>query len=210
MSVTSHPLHWPKARPRTKAPVRAAFNKKVTKPGKTWAEAVLLSVADAIDRLQRELDLLGARQYVLSSNLELRLDGLPRSGQAEPTDRGVALYFHLGDKPHCLPCDRYDRVADNIAAIAKHIEATRAIARYGVADMAEMFAGFEALPAPSAERHWSDVLQVSPDASVAEIEAAFRARAAKVHPDKPGGSHAAMVELNIARLAALGDSYETH
>ncbi len=210
MSVTNHPLHWPQARPRTKSPIRASFNKKVTRPGKSYAETVSLSVADAIERLQRELDLLGARQYVLSTNLELRLDGLPRSGQPEPADRGVALYFHLGDKPHCLPCDRYDRVADNIAAIAKHIEATRAIERYGVANMNEMFAGFEALPAPVAKPHWSEVLQVSPDASVPEIEAAFRAKAAKHHPDKPGGSHAAMVELNLARLVALGEAYENH
>ncbi|WP_331373810.1 J domain-containing protein [Sinorhizobium chiapasense] len=206
MSVTNHPLHWPAARPRTKTPIRAAFNKKVMKPGKSYTEAQSLSVADAISRLQRELDLLGAKQYVLSSNLELRLDGLPRSGQAEPADRGVALYFHLGDKPHCLPCDRYDRVADNIAAIAKHIEATRAIERYGVANMAEMFAGFEALPAPAAKRHWSDVLRVSPNASIDEIEAAFRTRASKLHPDMPGGNHAAMVELNRAREEALREA----
>lgn len=195
------PLQWPASRPRTKSLVRAAFNKKVTKPGKTYTTNEALTVADAIGRLQREVDLLGARQYVLSTNLELRLDGLPRSSQAEPSDRGVALYFHLGGKPHCLPCDRYDRVADNIAAIAKHIEATRAIERYGVATMSEMFTGFVSLPSYSGN-HWSDVLGVSRSATTAEINAAYRDKAKAAHSDA-GGSDAAMSRLNVARDQAL-------
>lgn len=195
----AYPLQWPHGRPRTKATKRASFNKK---DSRGWAQS--LTVADALDRLQREVDLLGARQYVLSSNLQTRLDGRPRSGQAEPTDRGVALYFHIGDKPHCLPCDRYDRVADNIAAVAKHIEATRAIERYGVANMAEMFAGFMALPAPGAKRSWREVFGYAPQQtpSRTSLEAAFRQAAKKAHPDT-GGSPEAMAELNQARDEAM-------
>jgi phenylpropionate dioxygenase-like ring-hydroxylating dioxygenase large terminal subunit len=37
-----------------------------------------------------------------------------------------------------MPCDRYTRVADNIAAIAAHIDATRAIERHGVDDCADL------------------------------------------------------------------------
>lgn len=144
---------------------------------------------------------------MLSSNVELRLDGLPRSGQAEPKDRGVALYFHLGDKPHCLPCDRYDRVADNIAAIAKHIEATRAIERYGVADMAEMFAGFTALPSQSGKRHWRAVLGFSTfdHVTTSMIQARFKKLAKGLHPDVTGGSHQAMAEINQARDEAFAE-----
>jgi len=155
------PLQWPKARPRTKAGdrKRAAFNKKHVPAGKAYTVTSELSVPDSVGRLQRELDLMGATTYVLSTNLALRLDGLPRSGQAEPADPGVALYFRIDGRDHCLPCDTYDRIADNIAAIAKHIEATRAIERYGVATMSEMFSGFAALPPPpSAKQSWRDVL----------------------------------------------------
>lgn len=206
----AYPLQWPQARPRTKVRKRASFGKKVRRSGQSWDSHESLTIADALGRLQDEIDRLGAREYVLSSNLQVRLDGLPRSGQAEPADPGVALYFHLGGKPHCLPCDTYDRAADNIAAIAKHIEATRAIERYGVATVAEMFTGFAALPSPDnvTKRTWRQVFGITPDAKVtrAVIMDLFRKLAAERHPDKPGGSHDLMAELNQARDEALKDT----
>jgi len=206
------PLQWPQNRPRTASRKRAAFGKKVRQSGQSYDTHEQLTVADALFRLQDEIDRLGARQYVLSTNLEPRLDGLPRSSQREPADPGVALYFHLNGKPHCLPCDTYDRVADNIAAIAKHIEATRAIERYGVANLAEMFAGFTALPAPGAKRPWREILGLPPRPDWKgsgpandreQIETAYRIKAKRCHPDAPGGSHDAMAELNRAREDAL-------
>lgn len=209
----AYPLQWPQGRPRTKNRKRAQFG-KATNNGR-WIEKRSLSVADAIGRVQDELDRLGARQYVLSTNVETRLDGLPRSDRHAPDDPGVALYFHLDGKPHCLPCDTYDRVADNIAAVAKHIEATRAIERYGVATLSEMFAGFTALPAPGQEtkRDWRDVLGFGRDDRPTPdlIRSHYRQFASKRHPDTPGGSHDAMSELNRARdeaLRAVGGSYD--
>ena len=198
----AHPLQWPAGRQRTKYRKHGQFNKKVP-TGKGWSRSQELSVADATRRLQDELDRIGARYPVISSNVELRLDGLPRSGQPEPDDPGVALYFDLKGEPHCLPCDTYKRVADNIAAIAKHIEATRAIERYGVASIKEMFAGFHALPAPNQAESalWWNVLGVSQGASIEEIETAYRKKAKAAHPDS-GGTHAAMAELNAARRQA--------
>lgn len=205
----AYPLQWPQARPRTSwdQRKRASFNKKHIPAGKSYQVTSELSVADAVGRLQSEIDRLGASTYVLSTNLALRLDGLPRSGQAEPEDPGAALYFHLDGKAHCLPCDTYDRIADNIAAIAKHIEATRAIERYGVATMSEMFAGFVALPAPDAKKHWREVLGVGPKEPMdaAYVRERYRIRAQGAHPDRPGGSHAEMAELNRARDEALAE-----
>lgn len=194
----AYPLQWPAAKVRAAARKRATFG---TKNSRGWGKDAL-TVAGALSRLQSELDALGARTYVLSSNVELRLDGLPRSGQAEPRDPGVALYFQLKGKPHCLPCDTFDRVADNIAAIAKHIEATRAIERYGVATMSEMFAGFVALPAPGAARPWWEVLGVGRHATADEINASYRDKAKRAHSDT-GGSAAAMSALNVARDEGL-------
>lgn len=197
----AYPLQWPAGKPRIVTRKRATFSKV----GSRGWDRDRLTVADALSRLQDEIDRLGARQYVVSSNVETRLDGRPRSGQPEPSDPGVALYFHLKGKPHCLPCDTFDRVADNIAAIAKHIEATRAIERYGVANLAEMFAGFVALPAPGAERHWRVVFGFRPDdwLTRATVEAVYRDLAKRRHPDASGGSTEAMAELNAARAAAL-------
>lgn len=193
----AYPLQWPAGKPRTRERRAAPFGKQSSSGGR---EA--LTVAGALGRLQREIDALGARQYVLSSNLELRLDGLPRSNQSEPRDSGVALYFQLAGQPHCMACDTYYRAADNIAAIAKHIEATRAIERYGVASMAEMFAGFAALPSPAAPRPWWEILGVSQHATIDQINAAYREKAKRAHVDA-GGSDAAMTELNVARDQGL-------
>ena len=197
--VEASPLQWPQGRPRRTARRSAAFGKKVSNG--TWATKQSLSVYEAMRRLQSELDRLGAHDYVLSSNLRLRLDGLPRSDQGEPADPGVALYFVLGGKPHAMPCDTYDRVADNIAAIAKHIEATRAIERYGVSTVAEMFTGFVALPPPKSP--W-ETLGLTPGLhSTGDVEAAHRRLALRYHPDRPDGDPNRMAEINAARDAAL-------
>ena len=168
----------------------------------SWRAHAEITVAEALKRLQIEVDRIGGRYAVISTNLETRLNGLPRSGQREPADPGVALYFRLAGKPHCMPCDTYTKVAHNIAAIAAHIEATRAIERHGVASVSEMFAGFVALPAPKSP--W-DILGVPPGSSADEVSRAFRAKAATSHPDK-GGSHEAMAELSAARDAALREA----
>jgi hypothetical protein len=141
--VPAFPLAWPDGWPRAKGRQRASFKRQ---GDRGWMEA--LTVAIARKRLGDELDRLGARYVTLSTNLELRLDGQPRSGQPEPYDPGAAVYFHLQGKPIALACDKWDRVADNIAAIAKHIEAMRGMDRWGVGSAARAFAGYERLPAP--------------------------------------------------------------
>ena len=147
-TATRFPLSWPDGWPRTKAGQRrrAAFGTK--EPGDYKRP---LSVAQAIDRLSGELYRLGARHELLSTNLDIRLDGLPRSGQAEPEDRGAAVWFRLKDNPRCLACDRWDRVADNIAALAHHIDAMRRMDRYGVGNLEQAFAGYVALPAKATD-----------------------------------------------------------
>jgi hypothetical protein len=130
----------------------------------------------------------------------VRLDGLPRSGQAEPRDPGAAVYFTLKRAERCLACDRWDRVSDNIAAIAQHIDALRRIDRYGVGTLDQAFAGYAQLP-ERAGRDWWTVLGVEPDAPLAVIEEAFRDRARVLHPDT-GGNHDAMASLTAARTEA--------
>jgi hypothetical protein len=198
----AYPLQWPMARPRTRSRRDAQFGKMGKSDYGSWQQRKELSVADAVKRLQDEIERIGAREFVLSTNLQLRRDGLPRSDQRAPDDPGACVYFSLKGKPHALPCDTYHRVADNIAAIAKHIEATRAIERYGVATMAEMFTGFAALPGPATARAWWDVLGVSQHATVDQINAAWREKAKSAHSDA-GGSDAAMSEINVARDAGL-------
>lgn len=196
-TATRYPLSWPDGWERTKPyqRKRAAFGSK--EHGRMKQQ---LSVAGSLGRLSGELGRLGARSELLSTNLDVRLDGLPRSGQAEPQDPGAAVWFWLKKKPLCLACDRWDRVADNIAAIAQHIDALRRIDRYGVGSIEQAFAGYVALP-PTAE-DWAIVLMVKKDASRDEIIAAYRQLAMIHHPDK-GGRHEDMARITAARDRAL-------
>ncbi len=207
MVADAYPLQWPLGRPRRPSHQRkdGRFHKTDYRTNAKRA----LTVTEAVARLLAEANRIGARGVVISSNLEIRQDGLPRSGQRKPDDPGVCVYFHLAGKPRAMPCDTYRNVEDNIAAIAAHIEATRAIERHGVATVSEMFAGFVALPPPTGakpKRPWWDVMDLDPNRNTREqIEARFRELAKIRHPDVLGGSVEAMAELNQARKEALGE-----
>lgn len=206
------PLQWPTWLPRTPAthrqPAKFVTAKEMWRDqgngaGYRYRDRSPVSVAAARERLQREIDRLGATHVTLSTNVELRLDGQPRSDRREPDDPGAALYFMLRGKPICLPCDRWTRVADNITAIAKHIEALRGQDRWGVGTVEQAFAGYAALP-PAGHIDWRAVLQLhrAEQVSRADVEQAFKRLAFDRHPDR-GGSDSMMADLNLARDQAL-------
>lgn len=207
MSINAYPLAWPEGWPRAKVRKTAKFSRGVRQYSQhgsgSWVSHDKLTIADAVARVQRELGALDVPrgESVISTNLELRLDGLPKSGQREPDDAGVAVYWRRGrGEMKVMAIDIYDRVADNIAAVAATLEAMRAIERHGGAQILDRaFTGFTALPPPRS--HW-DVLGIAPRSNADAINAAYRAKALAAHPDK-GGSTAAMAELNAARDAAL-------
>lgn len=200
--TTAHPLAWPVGWPRHTTRKRATFGQSDRRVGQTWRSIGRLSVYEAYKRLSLELERLGARDVVLSTNLELRNDGQPRSNQPEPRDTGAACYFKHDGRPLVLACDKWDRVADNIAAIAKHIDAMRGMDRWGVGSLARAFTGYTALPPASpSNRPWREVIGTQDAGPKAEqltlAETAYRRMAREHHPDN-GGSHERMAELNAA------------
>lgn len=195
MSETAYPLSWPFGRPRR----RSGWRNGNFRSGGKW-----LTVSTATARVLDEVRKLGGNSVIISSNVQLRRDGLPYSGQKEPDDRGVCVYFRMDGQPYAMACDLYTTVADNLAAVAAHIEATRAITRHGVASAAETLQAFHALPAPGG-RHWSTVLNLPRDAKPDDVKAAHRRLLIDNHPDR-GGNESAMAEINAARDAALKET----
>lgn len=118
MPITAYPLAWPLHKPRTDQwkIEHSGFDRKRT-------------LATSRDLLVNEVKLLRGTGLIVSSNIPLRLDGLPRSGYAAPRDAGVAIYFKRDKQDMAFACDRWDRVEDNIYAIAKTIDALRGVAR---------------------------------------------------------------------------------
>jgi len=198
-AVSRFPLAWPAGWVRTMPGrrTRATFSTKETLDQR-------LTVILGVKRLERELDALGAARPTLSTNVELRLDGRPRS-DSEPSDPGVAVYFGFKGKATVFACDRYTRVADNIAAIAAHIDALRRIQRYGVGSIEQALAGYKALPADSAA-DWRSVFGFKAGSSPTreQIETTFRTMAQGRHPDH-GGSDDAMQHINRAREFAVAE-----
>lgn len=204
---TAYPLSWPNAWPRTPAHRRqpAPFF-TVTKrpssvtPGATWTTKGKRSMNTATDDILSELRRLGAQRVVISTNTELRNDGLPYSNRRAPDDPGAAVYFTLKGKPCVLAVDKWNRVEDNLYAIAKHVEALRGQERWGVGTVEQAFAGYTALPAPgeSGSATWYNVLGVPVDAPFEAAQDAYRNEAKLCHPDQPNGAHEKMIRLNQA------------
>lgn len=185
--TTAYPLAWPEGWPRAK---RAAVSRFNVRPQQATRELV------------REIERMGGRLVVISTNVPLRRDGLPYSSYGPDNgDHGVAVYFERKGKRMVFACDRWNTIQDNMRAIQKSIEALRGIERWGASDMLERaFTGFTALPPPKSP--W-ETLGIPPGSSKDTVTDAYRRKAAEAHPDRPTGSHAAMAELNAARDAAL-------
>jgi hypothetical protein len=207
----AYPLQWPAGWPRMSAGgrKRAKFSKGERQysnqpGGGSWVHKKELSIWDATKRIQGELTTMGVRDglYVISTNLELRNDGLPRSGQRAPEDPGVAVYWTRKGQQQVMAIDLYDRVQDNMAAIAASLNALRAIERHGGAQILDRaFAGFTALANPDSFDPWA-VLGLRPGATKDDIERKYRELARAAHPDT-GGSHEAFTTLQRARTEAL-------
>lgn len=186
----AYPLEWPSGWKRTRTPRSAPFN---------------ITPAKALKETLWEIDQLGGAWPVVSTNVPLRQDGMPRASYRGLDDTGVAIYFQHKKAQKVFACDQYDTVGDNIRAIGKTIGAIRGIDRWGASDLLERtLSAFDALPPPSDNNAplWPIVLGVSPDASEETIEAAFRSKARETHPDT-GGTAEAFQAVSAARDAAL-------
>lgn len=206
--MTRFPLCWPTGWKRTPAAQRknAKFSKRIQKSsgsGETyhsWSNKGEVTIAEGTKRVLEQLRALGVREgdAIISTDLKVRLDGLPASGQREPENPGVAVYWKRGKETQhkAMAIDQYMRVADNLAAIAATLDAIRAIERHGGAIIMERaFLGFQCLPAPNT---WRAVLGFEEDETAVrldDVQARYRTLAKTHHPDH-GGNAAKMAELN--------------
>lgn len=208
MTIPAYPLSWPEGWPRAKSREYAKFSAS-SKTYDTQAQRSIrrvrdVSVSDGTSRVMATLRRmgLGADDVVISTNVILRLDGLPKSNQPEPSDPGVAVYWQTrkGERK-VMAIDRYYRVGDNLAAVAASLEALRGIERWGGGQILDRaFSGFTALPPPgqASARGWREVLGVDAmERDLAKVQDKYRRLAAVHHPDR-GGSADSMSEINWA------------
>ncbi len=213
------PLRWPDGWPRTRA--RKSGDQFKTRssvpsmPGGGYYPMVPISYSRARGQLIEELQRLGAKSLVVSSNVPVKVDGEPvsRAGDRVYDDPGVAIYFMLKGRQMVMAQDAFDSVSANVRSLGLAVEAMRSLERHGGGTMMQKaFDGFAALPAPDGvkpKRPWWTVLNYSEnpedrlDLSVEEVQARFKTLARRRHPDTDGGSAELMAELNEARDEAV-------
>ncbi len=175
--ILGYPLCWPVGWPRTKSPEWSRFQTSKTTFGSIRQELV------------HEIEIMGGRQIVLSTNIPLKKDGMPYATYKPLTDTGIAVYFTLKGQPKVFACDKWRKIEDNMRAIQKTIEAIRGIDRWGSSEiMDRIYRGFQALPAQSTylDDAWWVVLGVNADAGSEETKRAYRSLAKSSHPDVGG------------------------
>lgn len=196
--ISASPLSWPPGKPRT--PANDRKQGRFGKRGGSGYGLKELTVAEARSRVTEALDKFtrSGQAYrvppdsiIISTNLALRNDGLPRSGQRDPSDPGAAVYFQLDGQNQCIPCDVYSRIADNLAAIADCIEALRTLERHDASLMRAAFTGFAQLASPEAmgRPHWRTVLNTDSH-DPEEVRKAYKTAQRATHPDRGGSSEA--------------------
>jgi hypothetical protein len=199
--IEGYPLQWPIDRPRTEPSnrERARFSRR---SDSGWNNS--LSIAQGIGRVMdevRALKQVDPAEVVISCDIQRRkADGLPMSNRREPDDPGAAVYFELDGAPIVLACDNYDRLADNLAAIAAHMKALRDQARWKVGNLERAYAGYAALPAPgqTAAKGWPEVLGLPADSTLQDAEDQYKRLRSIYHPDRPGGDAVRFDTLNKA------------
>lgn len=185
-SKDKSPLSWPVTQPRTKVRERYKFK---------------LRLGQALDALRREIKLLGVRDAIITCNLPVGSYGTFLIDDGRLADPGVAVYFTLKNAPLAMGCDKWEKLCDNVNALAHTIEAIRGIARWGSTQMMEQaFRGFSALPAPDSD--WRTVFQLHGPVSFDDVRVRYKDLALHAHPDREGGDNDAMVRLNRALEAA--------
>jgi hypothetical protein len=201
--TTAYPLQWPDGWPRTPEhhiqDGRSRFARG--RDSKTY-NRIYWTFSEARDRLTKELEQLGAKQIVVSSNFKLNRYQVASASETgkRPDDQGIAVYFLLNGEQLAMARDAFSRAEENMRSLTLAIEAMRQLDRHGGPSMTRRaFTGFAALPPP--KTCWQ-ILDIQPTRRVDIIQAAFRGLAMDHHPDK-GGEAIDMAALVKARDEAI-------
>jgi len=168
-----NPLQWLPQQPRTKNPKRANFGNH--------------SVYKAVLQLQKELLLLKAKNIILSSNLQTKIDGTLCVRQY-CDDPSIVIYFELKGEKKAMACDKWDKPEHNIWALKLSISAIRGLERWGGSEFLDgLFTGFQALPAPGEcinvkMQYFSDVDNLE------YLKLKYNKLLKELHPDMGGDS----------------------
>lgn len=167
--------------------------------------------ARTAEELGRELRMLGARRVVVEIALEERdfrtTDGLPR---AQSRARHPGVVVSIADSDHGsmrYACDKFRTWQENLRGIAKGMEAQRLLARYGIAERGEQYAGWKQLAQTTMSTAEASAIlrrHAAIDADEAmDPRAMYRRALQRAHPDHGGTTDALAEVQNAAKVLGL-------
>jgi len=164
-----YPLQWLPQQPRTKYRTFARFGNH--------------SPSKAGDHLIDELKRLGAKNCLISSNLQQRLRGDGFYANQNVDDPGVVVYFDLKGTGKAMACDKWCKVEHNLWALYLSVSAIRGLERWGGSQFLDgLFTGFKALPSPD-DIIISRIQYFADCNTLDEIRNTYRSLCKELHPD---------------------------
>lgn len=119
------------------------------------------------------------------------------SERVSEEERRVTLtWTHSDGRRVRLSVNAQASARDNLRVLALAVEALRLNEVRGLTDAIQ--SAYLQLAAPASARDPYEVLGMRPDADTEDIEAMWKSKLRRIHPDKPGGSAEATLELNDA------------
>lgn len=193
-------VDWPEGFPRTPPDEREPYphNFRTTQ-------------SQAFENILTQLDRWGVDESTIRISVAAPQikDGHRPYHEARPEDPSVVAYFERDGEDYAAPCDKWDNLPDNAQAIARYLDAKRALERYGVSTIESEFAA-QALPAGDDAQSGEAVedphavldLPAGEDREPV-IKAAARDLKAEYHPDQPTGDRTMFMRVQQAERMLL-------
>jgi hypothetical protein len=168
-----------------------------------------VSLSDAFDDLEKELERIGADRYRYEFDAQQRKTDQRPYARANPDDPGFVLRWRMDDADYAVACDTHTRLRDNVRQAGLYLREKRRMENRPVATGESEFANARLPPADgdtdavvAGEPPAHTILGVDRDASPEKIRAAYRERVKETHPDQ-GGDEAEYQRVQEAREELL-------
>ncbi len=179
---------------------------------RTWNNHYSVSLAEAFDDLEAEMDRLDVDSYRYSFDADQRKTDQRPYARSNPDDPGFVHRWTMGGDQYAVACDRYRRLRDNVRTIGIYLREKRKMEKRPVETGESEFANARLPPANeddvviagSTTKPPHEILEVDPDADDEIVKAAYRAKAKHAHPDQ-GGARTEWREIQQARKVMLDE-----
>jgi hypothetical protein len=115
------------------APWPQGFSRTHPDDREPYPHGFRVGMREAFRNIVEELERLGAQAIEVETAVDHpdHEPNVPPAG-ADPDDPAVIAYYWHDSQQYAVPCDQWDNLRDNAQAIAKYLNAKRALDRYGV------------------------------------------------------------------------------